>query len=303
MIGERLGRSTSGWQSPKSQAPIQRVIIIVGLFTTMVATAGAQQRPLVTEDPETVGTGRVLFEAGLTHSWDRTFSGSGLTGDLLQVPQVGLSIGVGPIAEIQIDGGFYSKLTVTERKMAPLSHLLDFTGDSTSSVEDILVGAKIRLMSEREGRPGLGIRLVTKLPNASNESGLGLNTMDFFATFLIGKTSGSARFVGNAGLGILSDPIETTRQTDVLPYGFSVARAVAEGFELVGEVNGQVQFSEESPPPGSESRATFRFGARYTRGPGRVDGGILIGTTSNDPQFGFTVGYTHVFSAFSVQQP
>jgi hypothetical protein len=280
---------------------MRRAILILGCSLFAVAPAVAQQRPLVTEDPETVGTGRMLIEAGLTQSWDRSFSGSGLTGDLLQVPQVGLSIGVGPIAELQIDGGFYSRLTITEREPAPLSDLLDITGDTTSSVDDIVAGVKIRLAGESGTRPAFGVRLATKLPNASNESGLGLNTMDFFATLLVAKTAGSTRYVGNAGLGILSDPTDATRQTDVLPYGFSVARALAEGFEVVGEINGQLQFSEDFPPPGSESRATFRFGARYTRGPGRVDAGILIGTTSQDPKFGFTVGYTHVFTAFNVQ--
>jgi hypothetical protein len=278
---------------------IHRTIAIVSIVLITASAAQAQQRPLVTEDPETVGTGRILVEAGLTQSRDRTFSGSGLTGNLLQVPQVGLSIGVGPIAEIQIDGGFYSRLDITEREVAPLSDRLEINGDSTSSVDDIVVGAKIRLVGETASRPAFGLRLVTKLPNASNESGLGLNTMDFYATLLVGKTAGSTRFVGNAGLGILSDPIENARQTDVLPYGFSIARAIAEGLEVVGEVNGHVQFSEEFPPPGAESHAVFRAGVRYTRGPGRVDAGLLIGATSKDPSIGFTVGYTHVFTAFT----
>jgi hypothetical protein len=278
---------------------ILRTIVIASIVLVTASAAHAQQRPLVTEDPETVGTGRILVEAGLTQSRDRTFSGSGLTGNLLQVPQVGVSIGVGPIAEIQIDGGFYSRLHITDREVAPLSDRLEINGDTTSSVDDIVVGAKIRLVGETAGRPAFGLRLVTKLPNASNESGLGLNTMDFFATLLVGKTAGSTRFVGNAGLGILSDPIENARQTDVLPYGFSIARAIAEGLEVVGEVNGHVQFSEEFPPPGAESHAVFRAGVRYTRGPGRVDAGLLIGTTSKDPSIGFTVGYTHVFTAFT----
>jgi hypothetical protein len=278
---------------------ILRTIAIVSIVLVTASAADAQQRPLVTEDPETVGTGRILVEAGLTQSQDRTFSGSGLTGNLLQVPQVGLSIGVGPIAEIQIDGGFYSRLNITDREAAPLSDRLEINGDTTSSVDDIVVGAKIRLVGETASRPAFGLRLVTKLPNASNESGLGLNTMDFFAALLVGKTAGSTRFVGNAGLGILSDPIENARQTDVLPYGFSIARAIAEGLEVVGEVNGHVQFSEEFPPPGAESHAVFRAGVRYTRGPGRVDAGLLIGATSKDPSIGFTVGYTHVFTAFT----
>ena len=41
--------------------------------------AFAQQRPLVTEDPETVGTGLILVEAGFDHQQRVYFPVSGLT--------------------------------------------------------------------------------------------------------------------------------------------------------------------------------------------------------------------------------
>ena len=36
-------------------------------------------------------------------------------GNLLRLPLIGVSIGISSIAEIQIDGGFYNRLTITER--------------------------------------------------------------------------------------------------------------------------------------------------------------------------------------------
>ena len=72
-------------------------------------------------------------------------------------------------------------------------------------------------MSEGPGRPSFGIRFATKLPTAGNESGLGLDTMDFSLVGLVGKTARSVRVVGNFGLGILSDPIDGDRQNDVHP--------------------------------------------------------------------------------------
>ena len=62
-------------------------------------------------------------------------------------------------------------------------------------------------------------------PNASNESGLGLDTTDFHAQALIGKTVQSIRFVANFGLGILGDPTQGANQNDVLDYGFSGLRS------------------------------------------------------------------------------
>ena len=265
----------------------------------LAAPAIAQQRPLVTEDPETIGGGRVLIEAGVETGRDIFLPGSGLTGNLLKAPTVGVSIGLSSIAELQIDTSLYQRLRITGRQPAPLAFKLDVDGDTTSDVGDLVLATKLKIVGERVRRPSFGLRLATKLPNASNETGLGLDTLDFSATVLVGKTRGSTRYVGNLGLAILGDPIRGDRQFDVLLYGFSTAYALREGLEVVGEVHGQFQWAWDFPPPGAESRATARGGIRYTRGAGRIDAGLLLGTTSRDPGFGVTVGYTHVLDAFS----
>lgn len=264
-------------------------------------SAFAQQRPLVTEDPETVGSGLILVEAGFDHQKRVFFPVSGLTGDLLRLPTLGISFGVSSIAEIQVDGSPYQRLNVTEREPAALAHLLTFSDERSTDVDDLVVGTKVRLVPEAAGRPAIALRFATKLPNAGNESGLGTDTMDFHFAALVGKTVQSVRFVGNVGFGILSDPIEGHEQNDVLSYGFSLARAVAEGVEFVGEINGRVGFNPvEEIPPGTENRGSLRFGGRFTRGTVRLDGGIIVGLTSRDPSFGFTAGLTWVFRAFPV---
>jgi hypothetical protein len=276
-------------------------VVCAAIWLVMAGTAAAQQRPLVTEDPETVGSGLILFEAGFDQQRDLFYPASGLEGNLLRLPVLGLSFGLGSIAELQIDGGFYNRLSVTSRRDAPLSSLLDFAGDRTKDVEDLVVATKIRLVSEASGRPAIGVRFATRLPNAGNESGLGLDTTDFFASLLIGKTVQSIRIVGNAGLGILADPVVGHRQNDVLTYGLSVARAIRQGVEIVGEVNGRANLQDEDATPvGTESRANMRAGARFTRGTVRIDAGVIIGMTSRDPSVGVTAGLTWVFRAFSV---
>ena len=137
-----------------------------------------------------------------------------------------------------------------------------------------------------------------RLPNASNESGLGLDTMDFYSTVLVAKTVQSVRIVGNLGLGILGDPTRGDRQNDVVLYGVSFARAITTAAEVVGEINGRKDTRAGDPPPGTESRSTVRFGARYTIGTWRADAGLLFGVTSNDPAVGVTAGFTYVFSGF-----
>jgi hypothetical protein len=282
-------------------APMRLAVVAACLAACLCAApASAQQRPLVTEDPETIGGGRVLIEAGVETARDIFLPGSGLTGNRLKAPTLGVSIGLSSIAELQIDaGGLYQRLHITGRQPAPLAFKLNVDGDTTSDVDDLVLATKLKIVGERVRRPSIGLRLATKLPNASNETGLGLDTLDFSATVLVGKTRASTRYVGNVGLAILGDPIRGDRQFDVLIYGFSAAHALREGLEVVGEVHGQLQWAWDFPAPGAESKATLRGGVRYTRGAGRIDAGVLVGTTSRDPGFGVTLGYTHVLDAFS----
>ena len=263
------------------------------------AVATAQQRPLVTEDPETIGTGRILIEAGIEADANVLFPVSGLEGNLLRMPLFGVSFGISSIAELQIDGGF-SRLGIDARRDAPLSDMVTAAGDTTSDAEDLVVATKIRMISEGVSRPAFGVRFATRLPNASNESGLGLDTTDFFATVLVAKTVRSVRTVGNVGLGILGDPTRGDRQNDVITYGLSLARAVTNAAELVGEVNGRINTRGDETPPGTESRGTIRLGARYTISGWRADAAVLFGMTSRDPDIGVAAGFTYVFNGFRV---
>lgn len=262
--------------------------------------AAAQQRPLVTEDPEPIGAGRILIEAGVDAARKQRYPASGLTGNLWRIPTIGLSFGLSSIAELQIDGGPFNRLSITNRAPGPLRDLMTATGATTRDVEDIVVATKIRMMSETQRHPSFSIRFATKLPNAENESGIGLDTTDFYASLLSGKTVQSIRLVGNVGVGILADPVQGNRQNDVLTYGASVARALTEHAEMVGELNGRISTRAGGPFPGTETRGRLNLGGRYTYGAFRLDGSVFVGLTSIDPTLGFSTGLTYVFDAFKV---
>ena len=60
------------------------VVTVIGCLVmafALAADAHAQQRPLVTEDPETIGAGRVLVEAGFDYARDALYPVSGLNGN------------------------------------------------------------------------------------------------------------------------------------------------------------------------------------------------------------------------------
>ena len=275
-----------------------RAALLAAALVSTAAAAAAQQRPLTTEDPETVGEGRLLIEGGFDYGRAVDFPLSGLEGNLLRMPLLGVSLGVGKFAEIQIDGGLWNRLIITDRRAAPFSSMLTATGAMTSDFEDIVIGAKTRLVPESARFPSIGMRFATRLANASNESGLGNNTIDFQSTLLFGKTVQSVRVVGNIGVAILSDPQRGDSQNDVLVYGLSFARAISTGAEVVGEVNGRWSTASGVAPPGTETRGQARFGARYTRGSIRWDGAVIMGLTPIDLGVGMAAGFTYVFNAF-----
>ena len=275
--------------------------IAVAAVLASAPPAFAQQRPLITEDPEPIGGGRILLEGGFDLAHDYQNPASGLKGNLVTFPTIGISVGLSSIAEFQIDGGIYNHLSINARNPnAPLASLLNVTGDDTHDVSNAVVATKIRLWGEGPGHPAIGLRFATKLPNASNEKGIDLDTTDFSGAVLIGKTVQSIRIVVNAGAGILTNPTSGVGQNDVFLYGLSFARAVTQATEVVGELNGRFSTRSEGAFPGTESRGVVKFGGRFTRGPVRVDAALFFGTTSVDPTVGFTAGFTYVFNAFTV---
>ena len=122
---------------------------------------------------------------------------------------------------------------------------------------------------------------------------------DFSCSVVFGKTVESIRVVGNVGMLILGNPTRPAAQDDLLTYSFSVARAITQKGEIVGEFVGRANFAN-IVTPGAEDRGLLRFGTRYTISGVRFDAGIMLGLTPRDPEIGVTGGFTWVFDAFKV---
>jgi hypothetical protein len=265
----------------------------------IAGTAHAQQRPLVTEDPETIGSGRTLVEGGFSLDWDQASPFHGIEGDIARLAIFGVSAGISPTAEVQIDGALVQRIDVTRRIdsliPSPVGNPL-VAGDRASSMDDLVVATKIRLASETSSRPALGLRFGTKIPTAAADKGIGLGTTDFFASFLVAKTVQSVRAVGNIGLIVLGNPSTAQNPATTLGFGVSVARALTNEFEVVGELNGRLTPFETTVPIGLESRGVLRLAGRYTYAMLRLDFGVLAGITERDPSFGISAGATYVIT-------
>ena len=279
-----------------------RMLLALGVLCLPVVPAFGQQRPIATQDPEPVGSGKMLIDLGMDYAQNAVYPISGLTGDLIRFGKFDLSFGVSPVAEIQLDGGFHNHLSITGRDpLAPLASRVTAGVTSTGDVEDGVIGAKIRLLHELADRPSLAVRFSTRLPNSKHPSGLGQDTTDFAFAFLSGKTVNNWRVVGNVGFSIMQDPVQDGIQNDVLLYGASVAHKISANVEAVADINGWADTRHNTPPIGTESRSALRAGARVTRGALRWDAGILLGLTSRDPSWGISGGFTWTFDAFEIK--
>ncbi len=253
--------------------------------------AEAQQRPFVTQDPDVIGERRLLIESGLETGANIWFPVSGLTGDRLAMP-VGVSLGAGRLVELQFDTG-YQWLSIDRRDFAPLDFRVP-PGDRTSDAIDLSLATKVRVLAEGQRRPAVGARFQTELPNAGNESGIGLDTLNFAATILLGKTIGPVRLVANGGVAVLSDVLQGSLQHDAFVGGVSAAWAFTPTIDVAAEFAGRKVLFADLPPIGAEPRGAVRSALRYRRGAWRFDCGVLIGTTRQDPDFGVSLGLTWI---------
>ena len=264
-------------------------LILIFLVPSSLA---AQNRPLKTELVETVEKGKVRFELGFEFLQDVVYQLSGLRGDLTRVGVLGLRFGAGENVEIHFDWTAQNILNVDERFDAPNSDILNFSGNSTSDVGDLILATKVRLLREEEKRPALGFRFAAELPNASNESGLGNDQTNFYAGFLIEKKLQQLRLVGNVGIAILGDPTKVSSQKDLVTYGVAAIFPVHPQVHLIADLNGRAG----SGGIGTEEQSVLRFGSQINALGVRWDLGVLAGLHDTDPSTGVIVGITRDFS-------
>ncbi|HEX4347486.1 MAG TPA: hypothetical protein VHZ73_07930 [Vicinamibacterales bacterium] len=267
----------------------------MAVFLLPQVAAAQQQRPLATEDPEPLGQGRVRIEAGVSAAQDAVYPLSGLTGNLLRVPLVGLTFALGPAAELEITGGPYDRLQITSSDpSAPRAGIMHVSGNTTHDVDDLVVATKVRIVEEEGSRPALGVLFAVRLPNSKPASGLGQDTTDFSFAGLAGKTFARVRLAANVGVTIMSEPLNVLKQNDVATYGLSSAIRVTPWSTIVGEVNGHISTRDGAPPIGTESRGVARVGARLGSGATRFDAAVGFGLTPTTPTVEATAGVTCV---------
>lgn len=199
--------------------------------------ASAQQHPLAVESQSLLPPGQALIEMGASYFQQQPFPLSGLTGDLSKIGTVRFTISLSEYVELQTDGTVLNILSVTERKPA-FNSIRTTSRSTTTDIGDFTVWTKFGVVSEYSYGIGLSVRFGVQLPNASNESGLGIDEMNFYSSLLFQKHI-AGRWTVNAGLGILSDPTQVGSQHDVFVYGLEYFLPVGETVYLLLQTAGR----------------------------------------------------------------
>lgn len=276
----------------------RRVAVLVLIAFASIA-AGAQQRPLLTDDVDIVPQGAIEIGAGVEFLQNAKFPLSGLKGDLTRVGDIRIRTGFAPNVELQIEGTLQNFLAINGQ-LGPSAIPLNVSGNSTNDFDDFTVSAKIKLLNESRSFPAVGVKLGFQMPNTDQAKGIGTNQINVFTKFLVGKKFGKragrtplANIYGNLGLAIMTAPIERFTQNDVILYGLAGIFRVTDHVNVVGEVNGRANTRSGSAPLGTESVGQFRIGSQIKASGLRFDTAAVFGLTRLSPKTGIVFGVTY----------
>jgi len=274
-------------------------IFLLAAICVIASPCFAQDRPLHTVDTETVPAGTLRSEVGFDFLQDVGFPLSGLRGDETSVGVVDLRMGVGRIAEIEVEGSIQNFLDVKSRGTSFVPNL-QLTGvNSTHDTGDFALATKIRLLKNEGKRPGLAFKCGFIMPNSNQARGIGTNTTNVFALIALEEQIRKLSVFGNLGVEILQAPNALFTQNDVLMYGAAFRYPILRNVNVVGEVNGL--YSDRTINNaliGTQSSGQARFGVQITAGGFTWDLAGVRGINKYDPRSGFVFGVSKDFRLF-----
>lgn len=283
--------------------PMLRLLIQVLLLGAFAVVGFAQQRPLITDDIDITPTGAIEIAVGVDFLQKARFPLSGLTGDLTRVGDVRIRQGFASNVELQIEGVVQNYLAI-DSQLTPSPIPLNVTGNSTNDFDDFTISAKVKLFSETNNLPAIGMKFGYQMPNTDQAKGIGTNQINIFTKIIVQKRFGRvtgksprANIYGNLGLGIMNAPLRTFTQNDVLLYGLAGIFRLNDRINIASEVNGRLN-TRSDVPLGTESVGQFRIGTQIKASGLRFDTAAIFGLTRKSPRTGVTFGVTYESPVF-----
>lgn len=277
---------------------MSRIAIMIIVLAASCLAVSAQQRPLLTDDIDITPAGSLEIGAGVDFFQNAKFPLSGIRGELSRVGDIRIKTGLASNVEIQIEGTLQNFVAINS--ITNPSIPLSVNGNSTHDFDDFTTSAKIKLRNETKHFPALGFKFGYQMPNTDQAKGIGTNQINIFGKIIVQKKFGSfvnktprLNLYGNLGLQIMTVPLSTFSQNDVVLYGLAGIYRVTDRINIVSEVNGRLN-TRKTAPIGTESIGQFRIGTQIKASGLRFDAAAAIGITKYSPRSGVIFGVTYV---------
>jgi hypothetical protein len=266
------------------------------LFILLSFPVTAQQHPVAVESAALLAPGDAKIDLGLSYFRSQSFPLSGLSGNLLKFGNIRFAVSLSDYVELQTDGTLLNLLEVTKRDSAFNSQITSHN-TPTGDIGDFTLWTKFKILNEYRSGIGFAVRFGIQLPNASNESGLGIDEMNFFSSLLIQKHLGGLLTM-NAGLGILGDPTVLGQQHDVFIYGLEYMVPVSDDVSVIIQSAGRNGHSGTGVYPLSNAKA----GIEYTTRDVSVKIFGVANFSPRDRARGIEISVSHLFHVIDIPQ-
>src|SRR3954466_5480862 len=137
---------------------IMRMLTLSAVILGCALATSAQQRPLITEDVDIISPGTMRVQAGVDFVQRQRYTVSGLEGDLTRAGVLGLTFGLAPNVEIQIQGVAQNFLSINSRTTSSVPLDLAANANSTHDTGDFTLWTKVKLRNETGHWPSVGFR-------------------------------------------------------------------------------------------------------------------------------------------------
>jgi len=273
-------------------------LLVAALLLPRPARAQLRRDPLVREAAG-ARAGELLLGAGVGWETGSRFPLSGLRGDLLRLGTLTAAYAVADGVVIEVRGDAWRVLEIDGRGPSHVP-LEPGVGDGTTAdAGDFRISTVARLLGRARG-PSAGVDVAVKLPNSRETRGIGLNTTDFEGSVFGSWGAPRLRATGEIGIGILTAPLRTFVQDDVLLYAAEVVWSPADprrggsALRLSLGASGRLN-TRNVVPVGLEDRGRARAGLEWGRGGWALDGSVAAGYGPLGPDLALALGLARRF--------
>lgn len=217
---------------------------------------------------------------------------SGLQGRLWRFGVTRVDFSVSSNVVIQIRGAIRQQLEIDETNSKPQAGFP--ASGTTSDAGDFSLGTIVRIAQNRTQTTAFGMRAETRLPNSTQKKGIGTNTTDVFLAAMLSQKFEEFLLFGEAGMGILTAPVETDEQNDVLTYVLGTIYRASSRLQFAGEINGYLT-TRNIIPVGTEARGIARMGASWRVSSVHLELSVTRGVTRNEGTWGGMLGLARRF--------